>query len=540
MKKFLLILFSLNTIFIFSQIRQVKDIWPGTISSNVSNPIVYANKIFFVADDGTNGREVWLSDGTESGTLILKDIRTDLGFGSFPNSFTIANDLLFFSASDSNATQPQLYVTAGDEASTVKLTTNLLNAPDRLYGTATSLYFRGRNDGIEGRELWKSDGLISGTEMVIDLTPGGGQNSNVNHFQEFNNKIYFAAITTLQGSPNTGIELFLSDGTSAGTELVVDINAGTAHGDPSNLFAFNNKLFFTAQSPDYGREMFSVNTTGTLELLKDIQVGATGSSPIEMIVHNGLIYFSATDGINNNGRELWISDGFSNGTQLLKDINPATVGNRDSNPTNFTSLGTDLFFVAKDNINGFELWKTDGTSAGTAMVKDISPTGSSNPQELTVYNGKLYFTADDGVNGRELWVSDGTSNGTQIVVELIGGSSGSDISDLIVFENELYFAANDDTTGQEFWAYRDPSLSIESIEIESMSLYPNPAEDAFTLTLKKGVSISKVSIVDVQGKVIKLFHGNFDNYSINDLSAGLYFVKIESNLGKATKRLIKL
>jgi ELWxxDGT repeat protein len=78
-------------------------------------------------------------------------------------------------------------------------------------------------------------------------------------------------------------------------------------------------------------------------------------------------------------------------------------------PDNFTILGNKLFFTA-DNQDFFEeLWVTDGTTAGTQLVKDISPRGSSFPRGLTVVNDKLFFSAADGTNGQELWVSDGTA-----------------------------------------------------------------------------------------------------------------------------------
>ena len=84
-----------------------------------------------------------------------------------------------------------------------------------------------------------------------------------------------------------------------------------------------------------------------------------------------------------------------------------------------TAAGNTLFFQADDSTYGYELNKSDGTSAGTTLVKDIYPgfTGSF-PQNLSAVGGKLFFSASDGTHGRESWASDGTSSGTAFVADI--------------------------------------------------------------------------------------------------------------------------
>jgi len=137
-------------------------------------------------------------------------------------------------------------------------------------------------------------------------------------------------------------------------------------------------------------------------LVKDIN--QTGSSAPQLLTDvNGTLFFSADDGIQGGGvgGELWKSDGTEAGTVLVKDINP---GRRDSDPLFLTNVNGMLFFGAIDGIHGHELWQSDGTQAGTVLVKDIRP-GPENSQlgSLTNVNGTLFFTARDGVHGQELW-----------------------------------------------------------------------------------------------------------------------------------------
>ena len=107
--------------------------------------------------------------------------------------------------------------------------------------------------------------------------------------------------------------------------------------------------------------------------------------------------------------------------ELLKDVNqlPSPLG---SSPTEIVEVGATTYFVAKTRAYGRELWKTDGTEAGTMLVKDIRPGAlDSDLVALTNLNGSLYFRADDGVHGAELWKSDGTEAGTVLVREFRAG-----------------------------------------------------------------------------------------------------------------------
>jgi len=180
-------------------------------------------------------------------------------------------------------------------------------------------------------------------------------------------------------------------------------------------------------------------------LVKDIRPGSISSSisggssfATQLTDINGTAFFVANDGAHGN--ELWKSDGTTAGTVLVKDIDPTF----SSSPQNLTNVNGALFFTANDGIRGGELWKSDGTAAGTVLVKDIRPGSFSDPPyNLTNMNGTLYFWADDGTHGFELWKSDGTETGTVMVKDIYPGP-GSGVGGWLANVNgTVLFFAND-------------------------------------------------------------------------------------------------
>ncbi|NCR06735.1 MAG: hypothetical protein GPI94_23975, partial [Microcystis aeruginosa LG13-03] len=180
-------------------------------------------------------------------------------------------------------------------------------------------------------------------------------------------------------------------------------------------------------------------------LVKDIYPGSFGSYLGFVTALGNTLFFWANDGVNGYG--LWKSDGTTAGTVLVADI---SFG--DSFPGNLTAVGSTLYFSANNGVNGFELWKSDGTAAGTVLVKDIRPGSSDSfPGNLTAVGNTLFFSADDGVNGGELWKSDGTAAGTVLVKDIRPGSIGSGPGNLTAVGNTLYFSANNGVNGFELW-----------------------------------------------------------------------------------------
>ena len=359
-----------------------------------------------------------------------------------------SNGALFFNADD-GVNGFELWTSDGTTAGTV-LVKDVNPAGDLLLSELIdingTLFFV--KIGVAPTQLWASDGTDPGTVLLKQVEPTGF--SSIGSLTNLNGTLFFAAGDDL----TEGIELWASDGTPAGTVLVKDINPGAGSSLPFLLTVANDTLFFFADDGVNGRALWkSDGTPGGTVMVKVIEprVGAGSPGDKVMISVNGTIFFAGDDG-SGEGFELWKSDGTLAGTTQVKDIRP---GANSSSPSFLINSNGVLFFDADDGVNGFELWKSDGTEAGTVQVKDILPgIGSSVPLSLTDFNGTLFFVADDGVNGRELWKSDGTTVGTQLVREInpTGDmSQGTFAEPFLAVGDTLYFPASNGSLGATLW-----------------------------------------------------------------------------------------
>jgi ELWxxDGT repeat protein len=433
--------------------------------------------VFFRANDGTNGFELWRSDGTSAGTQLVKDINPGSS-SSYPQSLTNVGGTLFFSASD-GAHGRELWRSDGTAAGTQIVKDirpgSVGSYPYGFINVGGTLFFDA-NDGTNGHELWRSDGTAAGTQIVKDINPGSSS-SYPSYLTNVGSTLFFEANDGTHGQ-----ELWRSDGTAAGTQMVADINPGSIGSYPGNLTNVGGTLFFQASDGTDGREPWrSDGTAAGTQIVKDINPGSADSFPKYLTNVGGTLFFSASDGAH--GRELWRSDGTAAGTQIVQDIRPGSAG---SYPYGFTNVGGTLFFSANDGTNGRELWRSDGTAAGTQIVKDINPGSSSSyPSYLTNVSSTLFFEANDGTHGQELWRSDGTAAGTQMVADINPGSSSSYPQSLTNARGTLFFSANDGF-GTEPWTLE---LTVRP-SITTAASPTNVALGAMSQTLADSATLS--------------------------------------------------
>ncbi|MGY6534974.1 MAG: ELWxxDGT repeat protein, partial [Pararhodobacter sp.] len=319
-----------------------------------------------------------------------------------------------------------------------------------------------------GFELWFSDGTEEGTRLVRDINPGPGDSAPRALTPLNDGRVVFSAI-----EPETGRGLWITDGTEAGTALVTELEPGQA-GNVTNLAPFGTgRALFSGFSMDIGSEPRL--TDGTAEgtvALANIHEGLnpnfavpfpSSSSPRDFfMLDDSRALFSALD--SAHGREIWITDGTTDGTRLVKDINP---GPESSNPWRFFSLDdTRALFIADDGTHGTELWVTDGTDAGTFMVKDIYPgqmtlgeneyNNSSSPQSFAMLgDGRVLFAAVQEA-ALDMWVTDGTEDGTVRFSDVVSGPEGRLGSPVALDDGRAifintFFNNTLGLTGRELW-----------------------------------------------------------------------------------------
>jgi len=331
------------------------------------------------------------------------------------------------------------------------------SSPAGFHAYAGSLYFSATSNTQIGKELWKTDGSDTGTQLVLDINPGVSS-SAPDYFVSGGNMLFFTA-----QDQNNGTEIWRTDGTDTGTKIIKDIRTGSASSNARGLHYMSHKgiLIIAAYEEVNGTELWKTDgTSAGTQLLKDINPGISGSNPRALTAMGNLFFFTATNG--STGSELWVTDGTDTGTKLLKDIRPGATTSVISRPTIAAGV---LFFSANDGTNGTELWKTDGTVAGTKMLKDIragNVSGSVN--NLIAHDSKLFFTANDGIHGNELWTSDGTSVGTKMYMDYIKGPGAPGLSSPVVYKNTLYFSGSALGSGRELFRL-DPIDTLSYIDI---------------------------------------------------------------------------
>jgi ELWxxDGT repeat protein len=466
----------------------VKDINATTnsiaASSSPANFIKFGSRIYFSATTAAYGRELWSTDGTQSGTTLVADVLPGASVSSNPSRFVNVNGHLLFNARDING--EELWTTDGSAAGTRLLADIASGSPSSSPGDR--IVYHGQlifaaNDGVNGNEVWITDGTPAATRLLKDITPGS-TGSNPHGFVVFKDIVYFAADNALWKTDGTAdgtvrvkgsirvngltaaafglffvgggaqTQPWISDGTEDGTHI---IGQGiSTELDESYATAFGDRVLFTGRDSVHGDELWiSDGTASGTHLLRDVNPGvndAVANNPY-ITVNGGVAFFAAADG--TDGSEVWKTDGTEEGTTMVRDVLPGGFG---SFPRGFIVLGSSVYFAASTTPNGTQtLWTTDGTAAGTRQINALHPAGVTIPSDtpfipgvasslpaFTAIDGSLYFAGFNPLNGVEPWKSDGTDSGTAMIANLTSDPvPSSSPRNLVAAGDWVYFQAWD-------------------------------------------------------------------------------------------------
>jgi ELWxxDGT repeat protein len=355
---------------------------------------------------------LWITDGTAAGTRRIESAQLEGTYGL--ENFTRVGNMVFVTGDNRG---PGLWKTDGTAEGTVLVRAGI----DALNLTAvgSKLFFLAR--GEVDYDLWVTDGTQAGTRRVHAITP---EPVGPDQFHLFRGYVQPGSMTALgdkllisrKGS-RTGEELWISDGTPEGTRLLKDLVPGLAGSSPRLMTRVGDTVYFVAG-------------------------GWSGGFALE----------GAPSDVG-----LWKTDGTARGTRLIKSFA------NWSGPSHLTAVGDQLFFVGGDRQNGYGLWRTDGTQRGTRLLLSwelssviVFPTDGETfigPKIgwLTDVRSELYFQFDDGRHGPELWRSDGTVAGTWMVTDQRPGPQGATPTNLTPFRGRLFYAAHDEAVGVELF-----------------------------------------------------------------------------------------
>lgn len=572
----------------------VKDINPNGANSSPNNLFIFNNTLYFSADDGSNGKELWKSDGTEAGTLLVKNINNNSN-NSIKDNFLVSGNQFFFYANSDNYSSTtnfkgyELWKSDGTESGTT-LVKDIRNGKNQSNSELKGIDLNGilifeANDGSNGNELWRSDGTESGTYLVKNISNSSLSSITINHlFTKLNNEIFFLANDNVhgeelwksdgtkkgtlilkdinQGNNSTGIDyihtnksinkllfftssinspekvLWSSDGTKKGTIQISNIETPYNIGREEHFCNFNNVTFFVGENKKNNRELFTTDGTfdGT-KLFKDLNY-STSSSPAKLTNVNGKIFFRGSNE-QEFGNQLFFSDGAINGTSLIKRI--GSNSNIDD-LSETVVINNKLFFSAHNNSDGFEPWISDGTEQGTFMVKDIKPNGSSlwnhnAKQKFFSTNTNVFFTANDGIHGFEPWVSDGTEQGTFMLkdINLVGNGTGheqtggsSSPSSFTELNGTIYFIAyepNNSSSNPSIWKTDGTKTGTSKILSHSSIRYLKTLNNKLLISGYSGNFWESDGTVSGTNKVttIRSFASNTNGITL-ELNNELYYV----------------
>ncbi len=472
------------------------------------------------------------------------------GTGSNPRWLTVYNNQLFFFASD-NVNPNKMFSMApngvpllcpnvagsavfGDGTISTNQSMGVLNNKLYLPILVTA----------SGRELYSYDN-VNIPNLVANINPGT-TSSNPTFFSPYNNKLYFQAKTD-----SLGAELWVHDPVMQTTQCLSDINPGALHSTIAFITVYNNKLYFAGSNGNdttagnTGIELYAYDPIlNTINLVSDIYPGFIGSNPTALMVANNKLYFVATDPLY--GKELYEYDG--NNVSRLTDINPGPAqGVYTSDQSYPTFFNGKIYFAANEVNNMINLGVYDVSNNTSTVLYCAGPNVNGIPRYFKQWDQKIFFSNYSDTAGTELWATDGVNPPFQvwdIHPGVLGGLAyGGYPKFFTEFNGALYFnAMNDTSSAEELFRLKvqtdtiiQPNGIKNPTKTLSVSISPNPAHDFLNIHIQSEIDgVYDIAVFDMFG-MQKLFTSSrlqsstLQQTEILDfslLSTGMYWVSV--------------
>lgn len=469
----------------------VKDLnrGPGSFSAEIEWVMPVERGVVFQMKSMAQGSELWTSDGTPQGTRLLADILPGK-LGSYPGQPVRAGNRVGFRTLFP-ANEEQLWLSDGTEAGTRMIFDTAAEGGSGQIGLLTGtghglFYYVAREVPKRSGEVWFSDGTQDGTQLL------DRNEDSIGRITEFHSNRAYACFLA------DDEELWRSDGRAAGTVLLLNVRTVTG-GVPLELRVAERRIYFTVQQAGGQIELWGCGMEG--EGAERLGSGFwTHVGEIETIGDE--VAWIAWN--PDSTRTLWYSDGTAGGTGALE------LSRRDGlryfpqggltpwqGAMYFTAYHEELPLSNPNAGTGVELWRTDGTAAGTRLVKDVRPgPASSNPVHLMGAGAHLYFQVEGADGISELWRTDGRARGTEEVSSLLDRAAALSTGSLVAASGgSLYYAASRGLVENALWKTRPSGRGVQRLSRPEKS-----TGSAFT--------VGRGSYLEVGGAVLAFVNGS--------------------------------
>lgn len=524
----------------------VRDFWTGSFGAYINHGRpsamrLHGDDLLLFANDGPTAAKLFRLSDLSGNMEELAAVGTAAGYTTTNGGIITSGNNIYFFSQETGSTNFLLWCVRDGAAAEqlAVLPYSLLFYYAGIPLPDGKLLFPGHDDD-HGFELWVTDGTTAGTSRVKDINPGTSTSfgSPFPAFQgfDFNGKAYFLA-----NDGTNGPQLWTSDGTEAGTVQFATINPANTSGAVTMLWSKNDDKFIVTGNTGL------LGSDGTIAGTSVIHTGEYAWAHIPGLNYhtadNGYMYFSA---LENSDWKLYRTMGTQASTQLvIEDVVP------NQGYPYMTELNGMLYTFTMNGDQNTQLVRIDPSTHTATVVRTFLPGSQQSMNGIANFYGfrndgqYFYFMGRADESALQYWRSDGTEAGTVMITGFTpdvinGGPNGVD-GNMIVFNGQLVFSGNDATVGAELWTAQGP------VGIEAQEARPVPVKawshgpSQFTVQSFVG-GIRHVVMFDANGTMVSRYTGN--NAMILHLghnqAPGLYTLRVATTSGTYTARLMLL